>query len=111
MTGKPGKQYVQAIEDLELLCFANEDLETLCDAIPALRKWRQGKQLKMVISMIDRLIEVKSCSPEERMLKMAKNRPDIFQRVSMQDIASYLDIAPPSLSRMRRRMLETERSV
>lgn len=110
MTRKPGKQYVQAIEDLELLCIANEALETLCNVIPALRKWRQGKQLKMVISMIDRLIEVKSCTPEERILKMARSRPDIFQRVSMQDIASYLDIEPPSLSRIRRRMLEGERS-
>jgi CRP-like cAMP-binding protein len=109
-TGRPGKQYVQAIEDLELLCISARDFNTLCDTIPTLRINRGLKLRRMFYSMIDRLIEVKSCSPQERLDKLLKMRPDIFGRVAMQDIASYLDIEPPSLSRMRRRMLEAERS-
>lgn len=110
-TRRPGKQYVQAIEDLELLCISRDDFDLLSERIPALKKWYEVKQQKMVFSMIDRLIEVKMRSPEERLVKLAKSRPDIFQRIAMQDIASYLDIEPQSLSRIRKRMLENERNV
>ncbi|MCB9170528.1 MAG: hypothetical protein H6594_09290 [Flavobacteriales bacterium] len=59
----------------------------------------------MAFGMIERLIEVKTLSPEERLNMLVKKRPDIFQRVAMHDIASYLDIEPQSLSRLRKRML------
>lgn len=109
ITQRPGKLYIEAMEDLELLCITHDDFEGFGRRFPALGRWHQEKQTKMAFAMINRLIEVKSCSPEERMLELVKQRPDIFQRVALQDIASYLDIEPPSLSRMRRRVLNTGR--
>lgn len=109
MTGKPGKQFVQAIEDLELLYIARADFEMLSERIPALDNWYRVRHRKMTFSMIDRLIEVKTLSPEERIQKLGKARPEIFQRVALQDIASFLDIEPGSLSRLRKRMVEAER--
>lgn len=108
-SGRPAKQSIQAIEDLELLCIARRDWEDLSERIPALKRWYEVRQMKMVFRMIERLIEVKSCTPEERLVALVKQRSDIFQRVALQDIASYLDIEPPSLSRMRRRVLAAER--
>lgn len=109
ITQKPGKLYIEAVEDLELLCIEHDTFEDLSVLMPALGRWHQEKQTKMSFAMINRLIEVKTCTPEERMLALVKQRPDIFQRVALRDIASYLDIEPPSLSRMRRRMVDTER--
>jgi hypothetical protein len=50
------------------------------------------------------LNEVKSLTPEERYLDLVKKHPHIFQRIPLQYIASYLDIEPPSLSRLRSRL-------
>ncbi|MCB9193175.1 MAG: Crp/Fnr family transcriptional regulator [Flavobacteriales bacterium] len=109
-TRRPGKQFVQAVEDLELLCIRRDDLESLHASIPVLLEWEHQKRRRMAFGMIERLIEVKTLSPEERLNMLVKKRPDIFQRVAMHDIASYLDIEPQSLSRLRKRMLEHSRS-
>ena len=110
VTQRPGKQYIEAVEDLELLCITQPEFEDFSRRFPAVGRWHQGIQTKMAFAMINRLIEVKSCTPEERMLALVKQRPDIFQRVALRDIASYLDIEPPSLSRMRRRVLPIDRT-
>lgn len=110
MTGKPGRQFVQAVEDLELLYVTRVDFEAMSERIPALANWYKVRHQKMTFSMIDRLIEVKTLTPEERIQKLVKARPEIFQRVALQDIASFLDIEPGSLSRLRKRMVEAERT-
>lgn len=43
-------------------------------------------------------------SPEERYLDLIAQQPDIFNRVPLYHIASYLGIQGPSLSRIRKRM-------
>lgn len=43
-------------------------------------------------------------TPEERYESLLKNRPDLFQRVPLHQIASYLGITPESLSRIRKRL-------
>ncbi len=41
---------------------------------------------------------------EERYLNLVREQPDIFQRVSLAHISSYLGIQGPSLSRIRKRL-------
>jgi len=43
-------------------------------------------------------------TPEERYLELIDQHPDIFNRVPLYHIASYLGIQGPSLSRIRKRM-------
>ncbi len=45
-------------------------------------------------------------SPEQRYLDLINRHPDIFNRVPLYHIASYLGIQGPSLSRIRRRMMK-----
>jgi len=52
------------------------------------------------------LDDFKNLSPEMRYQKLLENRPELFQRVPLQYIASYLGITPVSFSRMRRRILQ-----
>lgn len=44
-------------------------------------------------------------SPEERYVDLINNHPDIFNNVPLYHISSYLGIRGPSLSRIRKRML------
>lgn len=50
------------------------------------------------------LLDFKHSSPEKRYLKLLESRPDLFQRVPLNQIASYLGIKPESLSRIRKRL-------
>ena len=40
-------------------------------------------------------------TPEERYFGLQKRVPDIFSRVNLKDIASYIGVTPETLSRMR----------
>ena len=89
---------------MELLLISKQDFAKMEIEIPKLRQWYEIKQRKMNIAMINRLSEVKSSTPEERYMNLLKKHPEIFQRVPLQYIASYLDIEPQSLSRLRKRI-------
>jgi CRP-like cAMP-binding protein len=104
-TMQPGKLYIQAMEDCELLVISKNDMDSLEAAIPKLKEWHAGKKTKHHYATINRLAEVKTLTPEERYLDLIEKYPQIFQRIPLQYIASYLDIEPPSLSRLRKRLL------
>jgi len=103
-SGKPGKQYFQALEDMELLVISKQDFTKMEAQIPKLRLWYEIKQRKMNIAMINRLSETKSGTCEDRYHNLLYKHPEIFQRIPLQYIASYLDIEPQSLSRLRKRI-------
>jgi CRP-like cAMP-binding protein len=103
-SGNPGKQYVQALEDMELLVISKSDFTKMEIKIPKFRAWYEIKQRRMNVAMINRLSEVKSGTCEERYFRLLDKHPEIFQRVPLQYIASYLDIEPQSLSRLRKRI-------
>jgi CRP-like cAMP-binding protein len=103
-SGKPGKEYVEAIEDCELLVISKSDWEKMEKEIPKMLQWYTVKVPKSAGAMANRLIESKICSPEENYLNLLQKQPQIFQRVPLRFIAAYLNIQPESLSRMRRRL-------
>jgi CRP-like cAMP-binding protein len=100
-TGKPGKQYIQAIEDLELFCISKEDFTKFEERIPQFSKWYQVKLQRSHVATLERLVEAKSKTPDVRYKELLNKHPDIFQRIPLQYIASYLNIEPQSLSRIR----------
>ena len=80
------------------------DLEKLWIEIPKLKKMFEQKERRSSFANLHRLQEVKSLSAEERYLDLIQKHPQIFQRIPLQYIAMYLDIEPPSLSRLRKRL-------
>lgn len=103
-TGHPTSLFIQAVEDCEYLCISHKDFVMLEDRFPKLKEWHEEKMFKSHYSFVNRLVEVKSHTTEERYLNLIDRFPEIFQRVPLQYIASYLDIEPPSLSRLRKRL-------
>ncbi len=105
-TLQPGTQYVQALEDCELFWISRDDFTRLAAEIPKLQAWDQVKGRKSMFATLNRLSEVKTMNAEERYLNLIEKHPAINQRISLQDIAAFLDIEPQSLSRMRKRLSE-----
>jgi CRP-like cAMP-binding protein len=54
--------------------------------------------------------EFKTSSPEQRYLNLLEARPDLIQRVPQHQLASFLGIKPQSLSRLRARIFEKNKS-
>lgn len=103
-SGKPGASYVQMLEDSELLLIPKDKFEALEREIPKLKQWYTYKMSRSASASIKRIEEMKTLSVEERYLNLLEKQPQIFQRVPLQYIASFLNIEPPSLSRMRKRL-------
>ena len=103
-SGKPGTNYIQMLEDSELLVISKENFQKAEQDIPKLKQWYSFKMLRSTSASRNRIEEMKTLSAEERYLKLIETQPHIFQRIPLQHIASYLNIEPQSLSRMRNRL-------
>ncbi len=103
-SGKPGTNYIQMLEDSELLVISRADFEKSEQEIPKLKQWYASKILRSVSAARNRMEEMKTLSAQERYLLLLEKQPHIFQRIPLQYIASYLNIEPQSLSRMRNRL-------
>ena len=56
------------------------------------------------IDIYDRLLSLYCDTAEERYLKLVEKHPDILNIATLRDIASFLNITPETLSRIRRRI-------
>src|SRR5574338_489337 len=105
----PSIYYVQALEDSEIFCIDEKNLHLLFEAVPKFRVFDTKKIEKSHYAMLKRLAQMQSASPEEKYLALIEKYPQVFQRVPLHYIASYLGIEPESLSRLRKRLLLKEK--
>ncbi|MBS7565951.1 Crp/Fnr family transcriptional regulator [Mucilaginibacter sp. Bleaf8] len=107
---RPSLNYIEALEDTMILTFTYQQLQ----------QWQAMPQLSHVVDRFCRLIaEYLICcyedrvasfilqSPEERYMQLLENGRNILQRIPQHYIANYLGITPVSLSRIRKRILQT----
>ena len=100
---RPSKYYIEALEDSQLLRISTERLEQLYDEVPGLERYFRILFQKAYINALERLNATMWESAVERYNDMLKEHPDMFQRVPLVYIASYLGITPESLSRIRKK--------
>ena len=112
LTGLPGYTYIQALEDTKLITFTRRDMEQmLANPMLAYKMERFGRLIaeQYLCCYEDRVVSFITQSPEERYLQLLSTGREILQRMPQHYIANYLGITPVSLSRIRRRVLETVR--
>ncbi len=100
---KPSKYYIESLEDTELLRISHERLERLYSEVPQLERYFRILFQKAYVNALARLNDTMWVSAVDRYNQMLKEQSDIFQRVPLVYIASYLGITPESLSRIRRK--------
>jgi CRP-like cAMP-binding protein len=57
---------------------------------------------ELLISMLNREIDLLTSSPNERYQRVLKRSPQVFQEIPLKYIASYLRMTPETLSRLRK---------
>jgi CRP-like cAMP-binding protein len=103
---KPTIYYIQALEESELLVLRLENFRRLCEKIPKYKIFHDEKIQRNHYATLKRLALSKSGTPEEKYLLLMKELPQLFQRIPLHYIASYLGIEPESLSRLRKRLTD-----
>ncbi len=101
---KPTIYFIQALEDCELLLLSRENLLKAEAELPKFKEFHENLVHRNHYVSLRRLSIATSATPEEKYILAMKEQPQLFQRVPLHYIASYLGIEPESLSRLRKRI-------
>jgi CRP-like cAMP-binding protein len=102
LTGAPATQHIDALEDSEVLYIEKSDLERLYTDVPKFERLFRILLQNAFIANQQRILAGISQTAEERYLAFIQKYPNLEQRIPQHQIASYLGIAPETISRIRR---------
>ncbi len=103
----PSKLNIEAMESSEIFAFNLDDFAELREQIPELNIFVENILTRKSMEIHKRLLMNISSSPEEKYLDFINTYPDIFNRVPLHMVASYLGLSRETLSRVRRNILKT----
>jgi len=103
---KPSTDNIVAMDDLEILQLHYQDMQMLYEKAMVWQKFGRLIAEYVLLFVVERNKGLLFLSPEERYLKLMKERPKVMANVPLKYIASYLGITPEALSRIRKRIAE-----
>jgi CRP-like cAMP-binding protein len=101
-SGDTSPEYIQALEDVELLSISKKRMAYLYGQYP---KWNLFGRLlaeEMLVYVKQYVFSLIKESAEERYKKLLERNPQLLQRVPLKHIASFIGVTDTSLSRIRR---------
>ncbi|NUO01844.1 MAG: Crp/Fnr family transcriptional regulator [Saprospiraceae bacterium] len=101
-TGTPARLNIECLEDCDILQIHYEDQERLYAELPKFERFFRIIIQNSLVATQNRLLSVMSQPAYDRYLEFMERYPKVVQRVANHHIASYLGIAPESLSRLRK---------
>lgn len=96
--------YVECTHPSTLIAISKNDLHELYNTVPAFESFFRQKLERAFAFNHQRILSLQKDSGEQRYLDFISQYPNIEQRVKNYQIASYLGIAPESLSRIRNQL-------
>jgi CRP-like cAMP-binding protein len=104
LTGKPAVFNIDAIEDSELLQISRQDYEDITIAVPIMDRYFRILYQNSIVTKERRLMSSNTHNAEEKYLELAESNPKMIERVPQNLVASYLGIAPETLSRIKKNL-------
>ncbi|RFZ91988.1 Crp/Fnr family transcriptional regulator [Mucilaginibacter conchicola] len=99
--GTPTTYYIEALEDSHLLLWTKRDFTQLCVAIPQLKTYSEDIIAKNLAMTRERVFNTMSATAEERYDDFIRDYPDVFNRIPLHMVASYLGVSLKTLTRVR----------
>ncbi|AUP78572.1 Crp/Fnr family transcriptional regulator [Flavivirga eckloniae] len=106
----PSKYYLSCIEDSVLTTGTREQEELLHKQYPKLEYLVHSLMPQDYTVAQERISLLNNHSPEERYIIIMKTQPELFRRVPLHYIASYIGVTPESFSRIRKRVLLNDKT-
>ena len=99
--GGASKETLELLEDSELVKLNIEKIKELAQTDLSISNLLNNLWEEHAIFLEERLYQLQFMNSHERYKVLIKNTPEILQRVSLTDIASFLGLSRETLSRIR----------
>ncbi|UFH34007.1 Crp/Fnr family transcriptional regulator [Chryseobacterium sp. C-71] len=96
---------IDAVEETEILMITLEGYEKLMLKIPVMDRYFRILYQNSLVTKDYRLIASNSYTAEEKYLELSKKNPEMIKRIPHNLIASFLGLAPETVSRIRKKLL------
>ncbi|WP_183568383.1 Crp/Fnr family transcriptional regulator [Mucilaginibacter sp. SP1R1] len=103
ITETPSREYIQAMEETELLRITRKDFYYLLNIIPAWEKFYRNYLEIAYINNLQIYQREVTKDAELRYKELLDHNPEIVRRLSNKVVASYLNMSPETLSRIKSR--------
>ena len=99
---EPAQESIQLLEDSEMYAIEYNSLQTLLQKHHSFALWYiKLVELHYISQIEDRIVDLQFLDAKQRYQKLLNMYPDITNRISLGNIASYLNITQETLSRVR----------
>lgn len=98
---KPSYESIEAVEKCLLYEISYYNLQQLYQQIPAFEKLGRILTEQYYILLEERTLSLQYLSATERYKQFLAKEPDLYQRISLGQLSSYLGISQETLSRLR----------
>ncbi len=102
----PSKFNIDAIEDTTVVLWTRENFIELVETIPTLRTYVEEVMASSINAIQGRVLGNISYTNEEKYQDFINTYPDVFNRVPLHMVASYLGVSRETLSRIRHAQLK-----
>jgi CRP-like cAMP-binding protein len=102
----PSKLNIEALENSEVVLWTRESLAELHSSSPAFKAYTERLIDNSLHSIHERILMNLSYTSEEKYEDFIASFPDIFRRVPLHMVASYLGVSRETLSRIRHARLK-----
>jgi len=100
-TQTPSRYNIEAVEDTDVILWNRESMEEIFATIPAFRAYSDKLKENTLDASQNRVLVNISYTAEEKYEDFITTYPDIFRRVPLHMVASYLGLSRETLSRVR----------
>lgn len=108
LTGQPSPLKFIAIDRTTVLSLSQKDIQEISKKSPAVVVIEKIFAQKAFLDIRARMESFLLQSAEERYISLIHNNAQLIQKLPNKDIATYLGIAPQSLSRIKARLYKTK---
>lgn len=100
--GQPAKLAIVAVSDCEIYCIPTKTVKEMIDTDSVFKDITMHSTEAVYSTVYDRYVDLYCKSPQERYYELVTRHPNLFDLFSLKDIASFLNITPTHLSRLRK---------
>lgn len=101
---KPAVFNIDAIEDTELLMISRPDYDEFTLQVPVMDRYFRILYQNSLVTKERRLMSSITYTAAQKYVQLIDSNPEIINRIPQKMIASYLGIAPETLSRIKRNL-------